>query len=341
MHKYQSISDLVHSHVNFIYGTNSKGWSRCYCEVCGDGRRIKGPRGGWIFDGDMGFYHCFNCGVGGNFDPHREYPFSKDMRDILDKFGIPTKEYLSIAYPIKESSGDFKKPEFKAMATQYYEIPNHFYPLEGTGLDNAVAGEAKRFLRDNYALSHQCYPFYLSTGKYVGTDPSQIAVARKLVNRLIIPYFRHGKMIYYQARALGDQVPKYLNMSVPKTNVIFNMDALYKNMERPLYVFEGVFDALHVDGVAVMENNLTSNQIDILNKSPRPKVIVPDRHGDSNKLVEIGVLEQGWGIALPEIGSTNKDLCEGIVKYGKLHVINSMVKRTYYGQQAKAMATFL
>ena len=148
-------------------------------------------------------------------------------------------------------------------------------------------------------------------------------------------------MIYYQARSLDDNAQKkYLNMEIPKTNIIFNMDQLYRNYDRPLYVFEGAFDAIHVDGVAVMENNMTSNQIEILSKSPRKKVIVPDRKGDSKKLAQQAV-ELGWGIALPEIGSSNKDLCEGILRFGKLHILNSLVTKTYYGKEARLMASFV
>lgn len=339
----KSISDLVSSYVNFSHGVNSKGWSKCYCEVCGDGKRTKGPRGGWLFEGDMAFYHCFNCGVDGNFDPNREHPFSKDMRKVFDSFGIPSKEYNMVAYASKmtDEKGAPKKPERPAYTIQYFDIPDHFYPLKEAALGNVIAADARKFLREKYALNQDSHEFYLSTGKYVGDDIRQVAHVKALAGRLIIPFFKNGRMIFYQARALDDTSPKkYLNMDVPKTSVIFNMDALYRNMDRPLYVFEGVFDAMHVDGVAVMENNLTSNQIEILNKTPRKKVIVPDRKSDSKKLVQTGI-EQGWGVALPEIGSNNKDICEGILRFGKLHVLNSLVKKTYYGQEAKLMASFV
>ncbi|QDJ96363.1 DNA primase [Xanthomonas phage Xoo-sp13] len=341
----KSVSDLVNSYVNFSYGINPKGWSRCYCEVCGDGKRTKGPRGGWIFEGDMAFYNCFNCGVDGNFDPHREHPFSKDMRKIFEAFGIPQREYNAVAYADKMSadkSNNVKKPEKKFIPVQYFDIPEHFYPLADAALDNVVANAARKFLREKYALTQDSYPFYLSTGIVKNEDIRQVAIAKTLAGRLIIPYFKNGKMIYYQARALDNKSPKkYINMDVPKTNIIFNMDQLYRNLDRPLYVFEGAMDAIHVDGVAVMENNLTVNQIEILNKSPRRKVIVPDRNSDSSKLIDLGVIEQGWGVSLPEIGSSSKDICEGILKFGKLHVLNSLVKKTYFGQEAKMMCRFV
>lgn len=339
----KSISDLVSSYINFNYGLNSKGWSRCYCEVCGDGARKKGPRGGWAFDGDMAFYHCFNCGIDANFDPNRDHPFSKEMRRVLDAFGIPQKEYNAIAFANKLTNrgADAKKPEHKHLAIQYHEIPDHFYPLVDAPLTNVVANEARKFLREKYALTQNDYPFYLSTGKSTDDDIRNVAHVKGLAGRIIIPFFKNGKMIYYQGRALDSKAAKkYLNMEVPKTNIIFNVDQLYRNMDRPLYIFEGAFDAMHVNGVAVLENNVTSNQIELLNKSPRQKIVVPDRKSDSKKLVNIAI-EQGWGVAIPEIGSGCKDLCEGIVKFGKLHVLNSLVKKTYVGPEARLRASFI
>ncbi len=338
----KSISDLVNSYVTFNYGMNSKGWSKCYCEVCGDGSRKKGPRGGWLFEGDMAFYHCFNCGVEGNFDPNREHPFSKDMRSIFDAFQIPSKEYNVIAYANKVTGkkGEAKKPEHKQLAVQYHDVPDHFYLLNEAPLTNTIANEARKFLRENYALTQDSYKFYLSTGQTKDDDIRNSAHVKALAGRLIIPYFKNGRLIYYQARTLGDSPKKYLNMEVPKANIIFNVDQLYRNMDRPLYIFEGPFDAMHVNGVAVMENHLTSNQIEILSKSPRKKVVVPDRRGDSKKLAQQAI-ELGWGIALPEIGSNNKDLCDGILRFGKLHILNSLVSKTYYGQQARLMSAFV
>lgn len=336
----KTLFDLINTYIVFPHGIFLDGWSRCYCEVCGDGQRKKGPRGGWKFEGDFVTYNCFNCGVKGNFSPDREFPLSKDMPKILDSFGIPKKEYLSAAYinkldPNKKDS-DHKTPERKFFPLKFFDIPSHFYLLEDADLDNTIANDAKKKLINDYSLTSSSYPFYLSTG--IAGSGENKTHTKNLTNRIIIPYFKNGRMIYYQARTIDDVTsPKYLNMDIPKTNIIFNMDALYQNIDRPLYVFEGVFDALHVGGVAVMENNLTSNQIEILNKSPRQKVIVPDRGGDSNKLVEIG-LEQGWGIALPEIGTGNKDLCEGIAKFGKLFIIHSLVQKTYYGREARLMS---
>jgi hypothetical protein len=61
------------------HGVSSSGWHSVYCEHCGDGGRTQGPRGGWLFNDNISFYHCFNAGCDGNVDYQRESPFSSDM----------------------------------------------------------------------------------------------------------------------------------------------------------------------------------------------------------------------------------------------------------------------
>ena len=86
--KYTNIEDVVRDHVAFTGKVSSKGWNSTYCGVCGDGSRTQGPRGGWLFVDDMVFYNCFNCSCEGNFDPHREFPFSKKMYKIFSSFDL-------------------------------------------------------------------------------------------------------------------------------------------------------------------------------------------------------------------------------------------------------------
>lgn len=75
-----------------------------------------------------------------NFDPNREHPFSKDMRSIFDAFGIPAREYNAIAYANRSNSknNDLRKPESKFIPVQFYDIPDHFYPLQDAPLTNVI-----------------------------------------------------------------------------------------------------------------------------------------------------------------------------------------------------------
>jgi hypothetical protein len=350
MSNFEEISDLVHAYVTF-HGNAGNGWQRCYCEVCGDGSRTKGPRGGWLFQGDITFYRCFNCGISTNFGTDREFPFAEKMRDVFDAFGIPKTDYQYIAYknklkPLEAPKKEGDKPEVRPMSLKFFDIPSYFYPLYDAPADNEIAQAAREKLAKGWGLKPTSYPFYLSNGGRDCTDPMEKNIARSLMNRIIVPFFKNGRMIYYQARAIDDKEEKrYINLNVPKANIIFNMDVLYQNRDRPLFVFEGAMDAIHVGGVAVMEDMISAQQIEILNKSPRTKVVVPDynqkrKRGEVGKLVELGVFREGWGLALPQLGSGTKDISEGIKRYGKLHVVKSLMDNIYFGDVAKLRAGF-
>lgn len=357
MSTYTSITDLVNDHVTYEHHFNPNDWNKCYCEVCGDGSRTKGPRGGWSFQGEMAFYSCFNCGIKASYDPNRDFPICRDMRRVLEAFGISIKEARFIAdknkfidKPVEEESSDSEEAVVKPVINLYvksYDSPDYFVPLSTLPDSNVYAEQARAMLWDKYGLKDTSYPFMLSSGLTKSPDPKEKSMAKMLMGRIIIPFYKNGGLIYYQARAMEEDEPKrYINMQVPKTNIIFNMDAMYRNHERPLYIFEGAMDAIHVDGVAVMENNLSASQVELLNRCYRKKVIVPDINQDKaaagdNKLIQIGVYENGWGVALPELGSGNKDLSEGIKRYGKLFILQSLVQNTYYGQEAQLQASFL
>jgi hypothetical protein len=332
-----SIEDVVKGKLVFNRGTSGKGWNLIYCEVCGDGSRTKGPRGGWLFQDEMCFYHCFNCGVDGNFDPNREMPFSKDMRKIFNAFGIEEQEYYTVVNQAKMKNGDqpAAKPKYIDNPIVPIDIPKHFYPLSLAAPDDMYANMAKEFLTTKWFISPKAYDFFLSTGISKDPNPKVQAIAKTLRTRLIIPIFKNGKMIYFQARDLtGTHSKKYINPEEnSRSNLIYNFDALYKDLEMPLYICEGFADAFHLDGVAVFENKISRQQIKIIEKTPRQKVVVPDRKGDSYKLAE-QALELGWSISLPDIGDC-KDITEAIGRYGKLYVLKSIARNIKTGYEAQ------
>lgn len=339
-----TIADMVSNHVNFESFVSYTSWNKCYCEVCGDGSRTKGPRGGWLFSDEMAFYRCFNCGQKGSFDPNRDHPISRDMREVFEAFGIDPKDAMALAYQKKmdkPSSDSTVKPKIN-LHIPTYPFPDYFYPLAGA--NNIIADAARKKLWDSYKLKDSDYPFYLSSGSTKSTDPKEKSVAVSMLNRIIIPFYKNKELMYFQGRSIEDKGQRWLNMNVPKNNIIFNMDAMWKNHDRPLYIFEGAFDAIHVDGVAVLENNLSATQIELLNRCHRRKVIVPDivegKIGE-NKLLQLGVFQQNWGVALPELGSGSKDLSEGINRYGKLFILKSLIDNTFFGDEAKLRASIL
>lgn len=342
MFSFSNIEDLVRSKVNFSYGVASGGWNRTFCEVCGDGSRVKGPRGGWLFSegGSACSYHCFNCGEKGSFDIGRENPTSKRMHGILVAFGITESEYKTLIILHKKQNGTVKKdkPKSKAFSHSFIDMPEHWISIDGA---DAESKACRAFLKTKYGLQKSDYTFFTSTGYAVGGNPREASIASGLRNRVIVPYFKNGKMIYYQGRDITDKAKlKYLSPELPKGNILFNWDTMFLDTKDPLYVVESAFDAIHLSGTATMENDLSGMQLEVLHKCKREKIIVPDFNGDSFNMAEIAI-QNGWNVSFPNYRKTCKDVSDSIVKYGKLYTFYDIASNVKYGHEAAFMLRFL
>jgi hypothetical protein len=160
-------------------------------------------------------------------------------------------------------------------------------------------------------------------------------MAKYLRDRIIIPAYNKDDLMYWQARIfVGDSPKKYVSSTVENSNsVIYGMGNMFNDPEIPLYVTEGFFDSWHVKGVAVMNNTMKSSKIQLLNRTRRIKVVIPDYNMDGMNLADQAI-DQEWGVSLPEYLPCT-DICSAIQKFGKLYVINTIVQKTYYGFEAK------
>lgn len=333
-----NVEELVRRHVIFKHGTAGD-WNKVFCEVCGDGSRRKGPRGGWLFSdgGDTAFYHCFNCGCNENFSVNREHPFSKGMRDVFDGFGIPRIDYNALL--LQKQNGKVVPKEKRNVQYSYIELPDYFSPIEEC--DSKLAKDAKMFLRHNYALTPKDFSFYVSTGLTKSKDNKSKADAKRMAGRLVIPFFRYGKIIYFQARdILGKSTHKYISPNIQKHNILFNVDELDRISESPLYVVEGAMDAIHLNGVATLGNELSTFQCKMLQESKRRKILVPDFNGDSDKLCQ-QFIRNGWEISLPEYRTRVNDVSQAILTFGKLYVAHDIANTIKSADEANILVSYL
>lgn len=325
---FSSIEDVVRGHLSFK-STSSRGWNTLFCEVCGDGSRSKGPRGGWLFDGDTASYNCFNCGISGNFDPRREYPFSQNMYTIFNSFSIPLKHcYFLIT---KYSGKQYKKPDVPKLSFEFIDTPDHFYELRNASPNDKVAYNATKHLIEERCIDPADYPFYLSTGNTQSNVAENITMAHAMRNRLIIPAYVNGKLIGFEGMALANQKSKYITYG---PDLIHGYDNIFnKDDTVPLFISEGFFDSYHFKGVALTTNKINPKQIELLNRTDRPKIGLTDRfnthHTLANKFIDLE-----WGLAFPNI-KPYKDVSEAISHYGTIVVASSAMKNIKYGNIAK------
>lgn len=338
-----TIEELIRRYVQLPLQPNNGGWYPILCKVCNDHGR-KGPRAAFKFDDGMAAYHCFNCGAksayGVDFDR-----VPKEMQEILDAFGVPEDEVATLRLTALQkrdggSGEQVKVVQHKSINPKEIPLPDHFYRLSDATDDDKWAEIARYYLEDRN-IEPSDYPFFLSTGvpgKYDGPPAAKAAFvkqAQKWKGRIIIPIYKDEKLIFYQGRDMTDRaLKKYESPSVPKDRVLYGFDQLFTNDSAPLYVVEGFFDAFHINGVAILGNELSEAQIAWLNRSRRDKVYVPDKYGNGAKNAEVA-LSQGWKVSFPDMGDC-KDISEGIGKYGRIFVHNTLREQTMEGFQAKA-----
>jgi DNA primase len=89
-------------------------------------------------------------------------------------------------------------------------------------------------------------------------------------------------------------------------------------------VCEGPFDAMAIDGIAVLGNDCSETQADIIDSLGREVILVPDQDRAGQQLIR-RAQEYGWSVAFPVWAETSKDINEAVTRYGKLFVLKSIL----------------
>lgn len=326
------LEDVIRQHIHFSHPTTSKGWHPVVCKVCNDHGK-KGARGAFMFDGDAVAYHCFNCGPDQNtaYDPNKHAKMPYKMRKVLEAWHIPQTDWepvLLSGLQLRHSNPQYVEPkQIKQIEPEEILLPRTFYPIADADPSDNWAIVAREYLEYERGLDPDIHPFMLSKRT---DDP----VLKRWNGRLIIPVYKEEKLIFYQGRAMGKRSRKYLSSDVEKSRVLFGFDQLFNGSALPIFIVEGIFDALSINGVASIGNTLSEEQIQWLNRSPREKVLIPDTEGDGHIMAE-QALEQGWAISIPDIGNC-KDVNAAVCKYGLLYTMRSITDSIMTGLTARA-----
>ena len=133
-------------------------------------------------------------------------------------------------------------------------------------------------------------------------------------NRLIIPFLFNNEIVGWTARTIADATPKYLSEQQP--GYVFNLDNQKDNREFVI-VSEGPFDALSIDGCALLGAEIKDSQNWLLKQLGKELVLVPDRDHEGPKTVEQAI-ELGWSVSMPTWPEGIKDINDAVIKLGRL-----------------------
>jgi DNA primase len=137
-----------------------------------------------------------------------------------------------------------------------------------------------------------------------------------------IPFTYDGKIVGWCARFLDNKAPKYINHTQP--GYVFGTE-LQNDSWQCVIVVEGIFDALCIDGLAVMHNTVSDAQARLIRNLGREVIVVPDHDKAGLELIDRAI-ELGWSVSIPEWPSDVKDVNDAVVKFGKLATLLTIMQ---------------
>ena len=308
---------------------SSSGWisgNAVCCTHNGESADTRG-RGGFIVNKDSAVsYSCFNCNFRASYTPGRHLTYK--FRKLLSWLGADdgtVKRLVIDAIRIRELVApetlvevvEQEEIKFKARPlpkeAQTYEQWGMFYLLQAEN-PQVINVPADFGLAVEYTHGRKIdnkYTFYWTPD-----------TAHNMNRRVIVPFTWKNQIIGYTARTFAEDVkPKYYNSH--EGNYVFNVDRQPRDAKFVIVV-EGPFDAMAVDGVAILGNECSEIQADIIDSLGREVIVVPDADKAGAKLVDRAI-EYGWSVSFPVWQDRHKDVAGAVEEFGKLFVIKSIL----------------
>ena len=281
------------------------GWITGNAPCCQDSRQ----RGGFIINnGNAVTFHCFNCNFKASWQPGRH--ISKHMKSFM--------RYLNM------NDTDINKLTLEALRIESSEeyILENLLPTFDTRTMPIDAQPITAFLSnipdklipvleyiEKRKLCLDDYPFYW-TPRYGLND------------RLLIPFFYEHRIVGYSGRLVtNEKKPRYFSEQQP--NYVFNLDRQHYD-RKFVIVCEGPFDAISIDGCALLGSQIHEKQDWLLKRLNKEIVLVPDRDHDGPATVEQAI-EYGWGVSMPDWPDDINDISECVERYGRIYTLHSIV----------------
>jgi hypothetical protein len=307
------VSDFIKSILPVKKKTTPSGWTSFNAPCCvhnGESADTRG-RGGLTAnpDGSVSF-HCFNCNFKASYQPGRHLTFK--FRKLLKWLGADDTDIKRLVIEAIRVRELVAPEEVKAEAEEEkIEFKVRDLPEDA---ENLVA------LDYVHPALEYCVARKINIAKYAFYATRQAQY--NLHKRIIIPFIWQGRIIGYTARAVTDGVkPKYHSSYEP--NFVFNINNQQAD-SKFVIVCEGPFDAMSIDGVAVLNNECNETQADIIESLGREVIVVADRDRAGARMIN-NAIEYGWTVSYPVWLETCKDVNEAVVKYGKLFVLKTIL----------------
>lgn len=202
-------------------------------------------------DGSKGVYHCWKCGSKGS------------LSYLLRFLGLQVE--VSIGYNLTEYEqaiaklrGDIPPPANGERRNYSLEINVDYWPTIPPYTQAWDYLTRQRLMTPD--VIHRCQ-FGLGMGKYK--------------NRIIMPEFEDGEMVFWQARSYTGRKPKYVSPVGERDGHIWNL-ARVRDMYDEVRIAEGILSgiACGVEGVGMYSYNYLPGQVRLLAEAEFKKYLI-------------------------------------------------------------------
>lgn len=235
---------------------------------------------------DKNAWKCWVCDSSGRTIEYLVKRFG-DPRDLQD-WGIDSE----ITFDDIEIVlfGEKIKPEIK----EEINLPKEYVPLL-TGRKSFLKDRALKYLKQRGLTEKQIFIYKIgicTKGEYKG--------------RVIIPSFNEeGEINYFVARTYENDFLKYKNPNISKSKIIFN--ELLIDFDKPVFIVEGVFDAIRIGknsvpilGSTIKTEDLIFKKI-VENRTPIYIGLDQDAKSKEEKIIKLFL---SYGIEVKKINTT-------------------------------------
>jgi hypothetical protein len=288
--------------------SNTNGWLTMNCPVCvqnGQPRPDTKHRGGIRFEQERIGYHCFNCGYTTGWRPGQRLGIK--LIKLMRAFGIDEGEIQRLKIQLWDQVVEdeqtviepFKKPNWPAI-----EFP---WPVQDITLEAAEYLDSRGILE-------------LVPEWYTSTSPVQ-----SMDKRVILPFYDEGKLVGYNARWIGEVPDKKTAKIIASrpASFVFNLDK-QNQLRKYTIVVEGEYDAITLDGVAIMTNSISPEQAKIIEDIDNEPVVLPDRDHAGLQLA-LQAAELGWNVSFPDWPDGIKDANDAAKHFGRVATLQSVL----------------
>ena len=263
------------------------------------------PKGGWI-------YHCFNCQFAAGWSPGKL--LSSNTRLLFKWVGMSEFDIQKLALIALKGKEDLPKAErVLNFDLKEIDLPDGCLPiLEWT--EQELSDDLAAQLLDvcKYVQGRSFDPL---DGRFFWTPLPGYQ------DRVIVPFYHDGKIVGYTGRKVREGKPKYLTDS--QSGYVFNLDKQHYT-RKFLIVVEGQFDALAIDGVAIMTNQPNDTQIARINSLGKQVIVVPDRDRAGSRMINAAI-DNNWAVSIPPWGDDIKDVSDAVKQYGRLYTMSTIL----------------